>query len=89
MLANRTGPGALYALLEPLSRMNIDMTRIESRPSRFGKWDYVFFIDIAGHVDSHPVNEVLAELEKTAHMVKVLGSYPRAVLTDHTEQSKD
>jgi chorismate mutase/prephenate dehydratase len=89
MLANRTGPGALYALLEPLSRMNIDMTRIESRPSRFGKWDYVFFIDIAGHVDSHPVNEVLAELEKTAHMVKVLGSYPRAVLTDHSEQDKD
>lgn len=79
MLANRTGPGALYTLLEPLSRLNINMTRIESRPSRFGKWDYVFFIDIEGHVDTQPVSEVLPELGKTAHMIKVLGSYPMAV----------
>lgn len=79
MLANRTGPGALYALLEPLSRLNINMSRIESRPSRFGKWDYVFFIDIDGHVDTDPVRVVLPELKKAAHMVKVLGSYPRAI----------
>ena len=80
MLANRTGPGALFALLEPLARLDINMSRIESRPSRFGKWDYVFFIDIEGHVGSHPIKEVLPELEKMAHMVKVLGSYPMAVL---------
>lgn len=86
MLANRTGPGALYALLEPLSRLNINMTRIESRPSRFGKWDYVFFIDIEGHVETQPVSQVLPELGKTAHMVKVLGSYPRAIVDDPADK---
>jgi len=42
-------PGALHRLLEPLARNRISMTRIESRPSRRRKWDYVFFIDIEGH----------------------------------------
>jgi chorismate mutase/prephenate dehydratase len=73
-------PGALYRLLEPLAKHAISMTRIESRPSKRQKWDYVFFIDIEGHVDDAKVETALAELKKRASLYRVLGSYPRAVL---------
>ena len=74
------GAGALFRLLEPLAEHRVNMTRIESRPSRKRKWDYVFFIDIEGHVSDPPVAKALAALEKRASLYKVLGSYPRAVL---------
>ncbi len=73
-------PGALHRLLEPLSRNKITMTRIESRPSRKRKWDYVFFIDIVGHVDDPPVARALKRLKSNASLYRVLGSYPRAIL---------
>ncbi len=73
-------PGALYRLLKPLSTHNISMTRIESRPSRQGIWEYVFFIDIEGHIDDANVAAALRDFEAEAAMVKVLGSYPCAVL---------
>jgi chorismate mutase/prephenate dehydratase len=73
-------PGALFRLLEPLAKHGINMTRIESRPSRKRKWDYVFFIDVEGHASEPPVAEALAEIEEQATMFRVLGSYPRAVL---------
>jgi chorismate mutase/prephenate dehydratase len=72
--------GALFRLLEPLAQHKVNMTRIESRPSRKRKWDYVFFIDIEGHVSDPAVAEALAALEQRASLFKVLGSYPRAVL---------
>jgi len=72
--------GALFKLLEPLATHQVNMTRIESRPSRKRKWDYVFFIDIEGHVSDAAVRDALAALEKRASLFKVLGSYPRAVL---------
>ena len=73
-------PGALHAMLQPLASNSISMTRIESRPSRQGMWNYVFFIDIEGHTDDANVANALKELEQAASMVKVLGSYPKAVL---------
>ena len=73
-------PGALFRLLEPLAKYGINMTRIESRPSRKRKWDYVFFIDVEGHVSDPLLAKALAELEQQATMFRVLGSYPRAVL---------
>lgn len=73
-------PGALHAMLQPLASNHISMTRIESRPSRQGMWNYVFFIDIEGHVDDDNVASALKELQQAASMVKVLGSYPKAVL---------
>ncbi|MDH5444540.1 MAG: prephenate dehydratase [Gammaproteobacteria bacterium] len=73
-------PGALYRMLEPLARNGISMTRIESRPSRQGMWNYVFFVDVEGHKSEPDINKALKELSETAGMVKVLGSYPRAVL---------
>ena len=73
-------PGALFRLLEPLAQHGVNMTRIESRPSRKRKWDYIFFIDVEGHVSDAPVAAALAELEQRATLFRVLGSYPRAVL---------
>ncbi|HEX3912450.1 MAG TPA: prephenate dehydratase [Steroidobacteraceae bacterium] len=74
------GSGALFQLLEPLAQHQVNMTRIESRPSRRRKWDYVFFIDVEGHVSEPAVAKALAALEARASLFKVLGSYPRAVL---------
>jgi chorismate mutase/prephenate dehydratase len=71
--------GALFRLLEPLARHRISMTRIESRPSQRRKWDYVFFIDIEGHPDEPRVARALDALRKRASLLRVLGSYPRAV----------
>jgi chorismate mutase/prephenate dehydratase len=73
------GPGALLKLLEPLAAHGISMSRLESRPSRRRKWDYVFFIDIKGHVSDAPVERALADLKRRASLFRVLGSYPCAV----------
>jgi len=63
-----------------LSGNGVNMTRIESRPSRRRKWHYVFFIDIEGHVDDDNVATALKELEKQAQLFRVLGSYPKAIV---------
>ena len=73
-------PGSLFSLLEPLAKRDISMSNIESRPSRRGVWEYVFFIDIDGHRDETNVAEAIAEIEQASAMVTVLGSYPKAVL---------
>jgi chorismate mutase/prephenate dehydratase len=74
------GPGALLHLLGPLARHGVNMTRIESRPSRRRKWDYVFFVDLDGHAEDAPLRAALAEIESKATLFKVLGAYPKAVL---------
>jgi chorismate mutase/prephenate dehydratase len=78
--AHTDAPGALFRLLEPLARHSISMTRIESRPSRRRKWDYVFFIDVEGHAASEPLATALGQLKGQASLCRVLGSYPRATL---------
>ena len=72
--------GTLHRLLEPLARNHISMSRIESRPSRRKKWDYVFFMDVEGHMDTEPLRSALEELKQHSSLFKVLGSYPAAVL---------
>jgi chorismate mutase/prephenate dehydratase len=81
LLAGHEGPGLLHGLLEPLAKHGVNMTRIESRPSMVGKWDYVFFVDMEGHVEEEPLASALADLLVCSRMCRVLGSYPRAVLT--------
>jgi chorismate mutase/prephenate dehydratase len=76
----RDRPGALYGVLEPLARRGISMNRIESRPAHGGLWQYAFFIDVAGHVDESPLKDALAEVGEHGGEVRVLGSYPVAVL---------
>lgn len=75
--ANR--PGAVHDLLVPLANNGVSMTKLESRPARSGKWEYVFFVDIEGHQSDVKVAAALAELKQVAAFVKVLGSYPVAV----------
>ncbi len=80
LLTGTEGPGLLYQLLEPLARFKINMNRIESRPSGTGRWKYVFFVDVDGHADEEPLNSALKALEEQGGQVRVLGSYPRAVV---------
>ena len=80
LVSGKNKPGALYHLLQPLANHQINMTRIESRPSRQAVWEYVFFIDIEGHHTDDKVRAVLHELEQEAAFMKLLGSYPKAVL---------
>ena len=80
LLPGDEGPGLLYALLSPLAEHRINMTRIESRPSRAGKWAYVFFIDVDGHAEQEPLRSAIEDMREVAGTVRLLGSYPRAVL---------
>lgn len=76
----RNQPGALFKLLEPFNRHGIMLTRIDTRPSRTENWSYVFFIEFEGHNDDAVVKDILRELETQSVMLKLLGSYPKAVL---------
>jgi chorismate mutase/prephenate dehydratase len=69
----------LYRLLEPFAKNKISLTRIESRPSRRRKWDYVFFLDVEGHANDANLARALAQLKRRASLFRVLGSYPQAV----------
>ncbi len=80
LLVAQNDPGALYSLLEPFRRFAVNMTRVESRPSRRGIWEYVFFVDIEGHFDDKNVQLALSAVKAEALMFKCLGSYPRAMM---------
>lgn len=80
MITSANESGALYNLLKPLAENGLSMTRIESRPAKSGLWHYLFFIDIDGHVSEPAVAKALAEINKKASLMKILGSYPKAVL---------
>jgi len=70
--------GALYRALAPFRRYRINMTKIESRPSKRKVWEYFFFVDCDGHVNDRKVDRALALLSEQCSFVKVLGSYPNA-----------
>jgi chorismate mutase / prephenate dehydratase len=71
-------PGALLKMLMPMAERGINLSKIESRPSKKRPWDYYFFIDVTGHYDDPKMKEALAELQKFCPLVKWLGSYPAA-----------
>ena len=73
-------PGAVHALLTPIARNGVSMSRLESRPARTGRWEYMFYVDVQGHRQDTKVAKALAELEELAPFLKILGSYPAAVL---------
>ncbi|MCG6976251.1 MAG: prephenate dehydratase [Acidiferrobacterales bacterium] len=79
LLSGKNKPGALYQLLGSLANHGINMTRIESRPSRQNAWEYVFFLDIEGHAEDKKVKKTLSELQAEAALFKLLGSYPVSV----------
>jgi len=69
--------GALYDMLSPFRKYKINLTKIESRPTRRRAWEYVFFLDFLGHKDDENVRKALAELEEECFFLKILGSYPK------------
>ena len=80
LVAVRNQPGALHELLEPFRENGVDLTRIETRPSRSGKWNYHFFIDFSGHAEQPEIARLLEQLSAKVADLKLLGSYPKAVL---------
>ena len=77
--ATRNVPGALYEAMGAFAGRGINMTKVESRPRKGRAWEYVFFVDIDGHVNDPKVADALTDLVRRAVFVKVLGSYPRAM----------
>ena len=79
VMSTRNVPGAIHELLTPLANNRVSMTRLESRPSRTGLWEYVFFLDTEGHQSEGNVARALEEMRELAAFLKILGSYPVAV----------
>ncbi|MBI4652260.1 prephenate dehydratase [Candidatus Desantisbacteria bacterium] len=71
--------GALYNSLKPFEKYKINLTKIESRPSRKKVWEYIFFVDFNGHINSKKIQKALKELKKECVFLKVLGSYPEDI----------
>ena len=71
-------PGALHDALVPFKRERINLTKIESRPSKRKAWEYLFFIDVEGHASEPRVRRALRALERSTSLLRVLGSYPVA-----------
>jgi chorismate mutase/prephenate dehydratase len=81
IVAAKNQPGAIASMIEPFAKNKVSMTKLESRPSKTGLWEYVFFIDIEGHMSDSKVADSLKEIESKASFLKVLGSYPQSNLT--------
>ena len=76
LFAMRNEPGTLYRILEPLARLGINLTKIESRPAKQRPWEYVIFVDLEGHRATPHVSSALREIGERTLFLKVLGSYP-------------
>jgi len=72
-------PGSLFTLLEPLSKSKISMTKIESIPMKTKNWEYLFFLDIEGHIEDIKIKKALDKIKKKCSFYKNLGSYPKSV----------
>ena len=75
MFATPHVPGALYHTLKPIAESNINMVKLESRPTRHENWSYFFFVDIEGHIEDKKIMETISKLKEICLYLKVLGSY--------------
>ena len=80
ILSANNRAGAVYEMLTPFATRGVSMTKFESRPSRVALWEYLFFVDIEGHRDDPQVAAALEDVGRIAGYIKVLGSYPMAVM---------
>lgn len=78
MFSVKDEPGILYRMLEPFARRGVNLSKIESRPVKTKAWEYIFFLDMSGHIAEPPVIEAINELKSFCLFLKVLGSYPKA-----------
>jgi chorismate mutase / prephenate dehydratase len=76
MLSVKDKVGALYDLLRPFASHGLNMTKIESRPSRRKAWEYIFFVDVEGHIEEERVKKAVEEITPRCLFLKILGSYP-------------
>lgn len=76
MFSTKDRPGALYSILEPIKQAKINLTRIESRPSKRKAWEYIFFADMEGHIEDRKVKKAIEEVSEGCLYLKILGSYP-------------
>ncbi|MBN4073790.1 MAG: prephenate dehydratase [Gammaproteobacteria bacterium] len=79
LLSTTNRSGSLFELLQPFAKHKVSMTRIESRPSRQANWNYLFFVDVEGHIEDESVAQAVAEVNTKATTTKILGSYPSAL----------
>lgn len=77
VFATHDKPGALFETLKPFKASRVNLTKIESRPSRRRAWEYFFFVDFEGHRENKKIKNVLNKLAKELLFLKILGSYPR------------
>ena len=77
MFSIKDRPGVLFHLLKPFADRNINLSKIESRPTKRKAWEYVFFVDVHGHRTDANIAEAVKELEPHCYWLRVLGSYPR------------
>ena len=70
--------GILYRMLEPFAKRGLNLSKIESRPLKKKAWEYIFFLDLAGHISDPEVADAVQELKGCCQFVRILGSYPRA-----------
>jgi chorismate mutase/prephenate dehydratase len=77
MFSIKHKPGSLYDVLLPFKRAKINLTKIESRPSKRKAWEYIFFVDMEGHVEDKKVKKAIDALTENCLYLKVLGSYPQ------------
>jgi chorismate mutase/prephenate dehydratase len=78
MFSVRDEPGILYRMLEPFSKRDINLSKIESRPMKGRAWEYIFFLDLEGHIRDEQISSAVEELHGYCQFLKVLGSYPNA-----------
>jgi chorismate mutase/prephenate dehydratase len=76
MFSVKDKPGVLHDMLSSFKNKKINLTKIESRPSKKGLWKYYFFIDLEGHTETPKIKRAIMDLEKKCHFIKILGSYP-------------
>jgi chorismate mutase/prephenate dehydratase len=76
MFSVKDRPGALYDILSPFKRQKINLTKIESRPSKRKAWEYIFFVDMEGHIESRKLKKAIEEVKNECLFLKILGSYP-------------
>lgn len=82
LISVKDRPGALHELLQPFEDAGVNLTRIESRPSRKKAWEYVFFIDFIGHMDEERVKALLKHVGEYCNEMRVLGSYPQGEIEE-------
>jgi len=76
MFSIKDKPGALHDILSPFKKSKINLTKIESRPSKRKAWEYIFFVDMEGHIDDRKVRKAIDSIKDNCLYVKILGSYP-------------